>query len=241
MIIFQKKLEKKMKINTELILCAGYGKRLNPLTLKKPKPLLKLNDLTLLENTINLIQNLGINKVKLNTFYLKNQINYFIKEKNFKIKIEIIEDGDVILNTGGGILNMIKSSKEEDFLVFNPDTVWSLDYLDSIKKMQLYYFSKKIENILMVVNKNLSFDKELKGDFDLLDNKLKKKDLNNYIFTGCQIVSKKLFTSKKNKNFSILEIWNNLINKNRLFALEDKNNFYHVTNLEVYEKLLKDY
>ena len=93
----------------------------------------------------------------------------------------------------------------------------------------------------MVVNKNLSFDKELKGDFVLLDNKLKKKDLNNYIFTGCQIISKKLFTSKKNKNFSISEIWNNLINKNRLFALEDKNNFYHVTNLEVYEKLLKDY
>ena len=66
-----------MKINTALVLCAGYGKRLNPLTLKNPKPLLKLNNLTLLENTINLIKKLGINEIKLNTFYFEGS------DKNF--------------------------------------------------------------------------------------------------------------------------------------------------------------
>ena len=90
-----------MKINTALVLCAGYGKRLNPLTLKNPKPLLKLNNLTLLENTINLIKKLGINEIKLNTFYLKDQIKVFIEKKNFDVKIEIIEDGNEILDTGG--------------------------------------------------------------------------------------------------------------------------------------------
>ncbi len=70
-----------MKINTAFIMCAGYGKRLNPLTLKIPKPLLEINDLTLLENTINLIKNLNIEKIKLNTFYLKEKIEYFIKKK----------------------------------------------------------------------------------------------------------------------------------------------------------------
>jgi Nucleoside-diphosphate-sugar pyrophosphorylase involved in lipopolysaccharide biosynthesis/translation initiation factor 2B, gamma/epsilon subunits (eIF-2Bgamma/eIF-2Bepsilon) len=59
-----------MNIETALILCAGYGKRLNPLTLKTPKPLLKINEVTLLENTINLITKLGIKKIKINTFYL---------------------------------------------------------------------------------------------------------------------------------------------------------------------------
>ena len=71
-----------MKINTALILCAGYGKRLNPLTLEKPKPLLKINEITLLENCINLIQFLGLKKVIINTFYLKKKIENFIKEKN---------------------------------------------------------------------------------------------------------------------------------------------------------------
>lgn len=230
-----------MKINTALVLCAGYGKRLNPLTLKNPKPLLKLNNLTLLENTINLIKKLGINEIKLNTFYLKDQIKIFIEEKNFDVKIEIIEDGNEILDTGGGIFNMINSLNEENFMVFNPDTVWSIDYLNCIKEMENFYFSKKIQNILMVVNKDLSFDKNLKGDFDLFDNQLNKKKLNQYIFTGCQIINKKVFASIKNKSFSILQIWNDLIKENKLYGYESKNKFYHVTDLEIYNKLLKSY
>ena len=63
-----------MKINTALILCAGYGKRLNPLTLVEPKPLLKINEITLLENCINLIKSLGLNKIIINTFYLKKKL-----------------------------------------------------------------------------------------------------------------------------------------------------------------------
>ena len=230
-----------MKINTALVLCAGYGKRLNPLTLKNPKPLLKFNNLTLLENTINLIKKLGINDIKLNTFYLKDQIKIFIEEKNFDVKIEIIEDGNKILDTGGGIFNMINSLNEENFMVFNPDTVWSIDYLNCIKEMENFYFLKKIQNILMVVNKDLSFDKNLRGDFDLFDNQLNKKKLNQYIFTGCQIINKKVFASIKNKSFSILQIWNDLIKENKLYGYESKNKFYHVTDLEIYNKLLKSY
>ena len=230
-----------MKINTALVLCAGYGKRLNPLTLKNPKPLLKLNNLTLLENTINLIKKLGINEIKLNTFFLKDQIKIFIEEKNFDVKIEIVEDGNEILDTGGGIFNMISSLNEENFMVFNPDTVWSIDYLNCIKEMENFYFSKKIQNILMVVNKNLSFDKNLRGDFDLLNNQLNKKKLNQYIFTGCQIINKKVFASVKNKSFSILQIWNDLIKENKLYGYESKNKFYHITDLEIYNKLLKSY
>ena len=79
-----------MKINTAFIMCAGYGKRLNPLTLKIPKPLLEINDLTLLENTINLIKDLNIKKIKLNTFYLKEKIQYFIKRFFFRYNIIII-------------------------------------------------------------------------------------------------------------------------------------------------------
>ena len=98
------------KINTELILCAGYGKRLNPLTLKTPKPLLKLNNISLLENTINFINDFGIKNILINTYYLKGQIEEFINKKNFNCKINLIEDGNSILDTGGGILNLIKKS-----------------------------------------------------------------------------------------------------------------------------------
>jgi MurNAc alpha-1-phosphate uridylyltransferase len=82
-----------MKINTALILCAGYGTRLNPLTLKEPKPLLRINEITLLENCIDLIKSLKIKKIIINTFYLKEKIENFISTKNFDINIEIINDG----------------------------------------------------------------------------------------------------------------------------------------------------
>ena len=129
-----------MKINTALILCAGYGKRLNPLTLTKPKPLIEVNNITLLENTINLIKKLNIKKIKINTFYLKNQIENFILKKDFDLDIEVINDGDQILDTGGGILNLVENSNENDFIVFNPDTIWNSKYLQTIKEMEKFLF-----------------------------------------------------------------------------------------------------
>ena len=229
-----------MKINTALILCAGYGKRLNPLTLERPKPLLKINEITLLENCINLIQFLGIKKVILNTFYLKEEIENFISVKKFNLNIKIINDGKEILNTGGGILNMINSSNESDFLTLNPDTVWDKSYVRIVQNMEKFYFSNKIKNILLLVNKNLSFDKKLKGDFNLVANKIKRNDQNDLIYTGCQIINKSLFESYSVNNFSISEIWNELISKNKLYGYESSEEFYHLTNLKVYEELLKN-
>ena len=229
-----------MKINTALILCAGYGKRLNPLTLDDPKPLLKINEITLLENCINLIKSLGLKKVIINTFYLKEKIEKFIKSKNFDLDIKIIDDGKKILNTGGGILNMINSSNESDFLTLNPDTVWNKNYEETIKDMEKFYFSKKIKNILLLANKNLSFDKELKGDFNLLENIIKKNSQNDLIYIGCQIINKSLFESLAVSSFSISKIWNELINKNELYGYESLEEFYHLSNLEVYEELLKN-
>tara|TARA_B100001121_G_C18545684_1_gene552896 strand:- start:196 stop:885 length:690 start_codon:yes stop_codon:yes gene_type:complete len=226
-----------MRVKTAFILCAGLGKRLNPMTLDTPKPLLKLNDETMLEKCINIILELGINKIFLNTFHLGNQISEFIKNKKFPIDIQIINDGNEILNTGGGILNMIKNSQDENFIIFNPDTLWSLNYLDEINNMQNLYFSNNLDNILLCVKKNLSFDKNLKGDFNLVNHSLRKNKDNDFIFIGCQLLNKSLFDSYKLCNFSISEIWDELLNKNELKGFESINKFYHLTNLETFKKL----
>ena len=229
-----------MKINTALILCAGYGKRLNPLTLTKPKPLIEVNNITLLENTINLIKKLNIKKIKINTFYLKNQIENFILKKDFDLNIEIINDGDQILDTGGGILNLVENSNENNFIVFNPDTIWNSKYLQTIKEMENFYFNNEVQNILMVVNKQISYDKNLKGDFSFKLNKLLNYEDRNYIFTGCQIINKGLFSNYKNTSFSISKIWNELINDQKLYGFESLNEFIHITNLKIYNKLIKN-
>ena len=229
-----------MGIKTAIILCAGYGKRLNPLTLEKPKPLLDLFSKTLLEHTLNLVEKLNIKKVKLNTFYLPKKIENFFINKNFKLEIDIIHDGEKILDTGGGIFNMIKNLNDEDFLVFNPDTFWDENYLEYIEKMEKLYFNHNIKNILLTVHKNLSFDKNLNGDFNLNINKLSRENPRDFIYTGCQILNKKLLSNFSNSKFSINDVWNTLIKENNLFGFESKNKFIHVTDIKVYESLLKN-
>ena len=229
-----------MKIKTALILCAGYGKRLNPITLTTPKPLLKINEITLLENCINLIRSLGINKILINTFYLSEKIEEFLKDEKFNLEIKIINDGSDILNTGGGILNMINSSNETDFIIFNPDTVWSKNYKKYIEDMEKFYFLNKVKSILLLANENFSFDKNLKGDFNLKKNIIKKDKLNCLIYTGCQILNKSLFDLYEVSNFSISNIWNELIKKDELYGFESLEDFRHLTDLNIYKQLLKN-
>ncbi len=229
-----------MKIKTALILCAGFGKRLHPLTSKTPKPLLKIKNITLLERTLNIIKQLEIKNVKINTFHLENEIVNFLSNYKSNINIDIIKDGKDILDTGGGIINLIKSSSENDFIVFNPDTIWDLKYKDELEKMIEYYYSNKLNNLLLVVNKNKSFDKRLKGDFELKNKNLVKHKEKNYIYIGCQIINKKIFQNITKKSFSISKIWNTEIDKNNLNGFESKEDFIHVTDLEIYNKLTKN-
>jgi len=228
-----------MKIKTALILCAGFGKRVHPITNNTPKPLITYKNITLLENTINLLIDLKIENIKINVFYLKEKIIEFIKNKKFPIKIEIIEDGEIILGTGGGALNLINSTNEKDFLIFNSDTVWNSSYLKSIIEMEKFYFDQKIKSILLIVNNSFSFDKRFNGDFEFKDNILIKEKINNFKYTGCQIINRELFLDKRITYFPISEIWDTLLKENKLYAFEYSGEFKHLTDLEIYNKLFK--
>jgi MurNAc alpha-1-phosphate uridylyltransferase len=83
----------------------------------------------------------------------------------------------------------------------------------------------------------LSFDKNLSGDFDLTDNLIIKNNDRKFIYTGCQIISKKLLSDYKDKNFSISNVWNDLIKKKELYGFETTEKFYHLTDLETFKKL----
>ena len=226
-----------MKIRTALILCAGYGKRLQPITNDIPKPLLKVKNTNLLDNALNFVQSLGISNIKINTFYLSEKIQNFIESKNYHLNIDLVSDGEKILDTGGGIFNLIKQSEDEDFLILNPDTLWNSNYINTFNKMEKYYFKNNVKNLLMVVNKNKSFDNRFKGDFSLNKNKLSKEIKNEFIYTGCQILNKKVFQNINSNIFSISKIWNDLIDNKELYGYESFNEFIHLTDIEIFKKL----
>ena len=221
-----------------MILAAGYGKRLNPITLKYPKPLLKIGENTLLSNTLNFLEKIKVDKVVINTHYLQEQIVEYLGKKKFNLDITIVNEKEKILDTGGGILNILKHF-EDNFICINPDTIWNSSYIEEFKKMEHDFNNSKKKCSLLVVNKQKSFDKNLKGDFNLQNGLISrnKNEILNYIFTGLQIINKEIFSNINDEVFSINKVWDNLIERNELFALESEVHFVHVSTLDVYKKL----
>ena len=225
-------------IKKAMILAAGFGKRLNPLTLRSPKPLLKIGKTTLLSNTINFLEKFGIKEVVINVHYLGDQIIEYLNKKNFKLNITIIKEKEKILDTGGGILNALEYFSES-FLCINPDTIWNLNYIEELKLIEKKFYLNQEKCILLVVNKKKSFDKNLKGDFNIkngLINRKKDPDL-KYIYTGLQIINPKVFLNISDKVFSINKVWDKLIENQQLYALESSIDFLHVSTLDIYKKL----
>ena len=226
-----------------MILSAGFGKRIQPLTLELPKPLLKIGEETLLSNTIKFLVLFGIEQIVINIHYLGEQIVDYINKNKFNLSINLITEKDKILDTGGGVLNAIHYFNNEPFLIINPDTIWSPNYLKELKSLEkLFINNKKNKCSLLTVNKKKSYDQSFKGDFNLKNNLLnrKKKDNLNYIYTGMQIIKPEVFSGFNMKIFSINKIWDKLIESNELYGIESNINFLHVSTLDIYKKLLKE-
>ena len=224
-----------MKIKHGMILAAGLGKRMQPITLKTPKPLIQIGEKNLLERAIELLINHGIDNIAINVHHLSDQIKDFINSKKYNAKIIISDEQSMLLDTGGGMLHATRSFKQP-FVAINPDTLWSDVYCNELKDLEDLYFKRKKPSLLLV-NKNLSFDTSFKGDFNLRDGEISRGNSNEFIFTGLQILDDSVFSSIKEKIFSMNQIWDYLIEKNSLVGHESKHMFYHLNTKEMYDKI----
>ena len=225
-----------MKIKHGMILAAGLGKRMQPITFKIPKPLIQIGNKNLLERAIELLISHGVEEIAVNVHHLPGQIKDFINKKKYKIRITISHEKDMLLDTGGGIHQATRSFKKP-FIAINPDTLWSKAYYNELKDLEDLYFQKK-KPCLLLVNKNLSFDASFKGDFNLNDGMISRDKSNEFIFTGLQILDQSVFSSIKDKKFSMNKIWDSLIKKNSLIGNVSKQKFYHLNTKESYDKIL---
>ena len=231
-------------IKKAMILSAGFGKRLHPLTIDCPKPLLKIGNETLLSNTIKFLEKFGIDQVVINVHYLGEQIINYLNKKNFNLAITIVKEKDKILDTGGGVLNAISYFSNKPFIIINPDTIWNLNYLKELSLMEEKILAnKKIKCSMLVVDEARSFDNNLKGDFNLKNNLINKKKKNSlkYIYTGLQIIKAETFSHIDEKVFSINKVWDGLIDREQLHGLKSEINFLHVSTLMIYKSLIKKF
>ena len=222
-----------MKIKKGMILAAGFGKRLQPLTKNCPKPMLEVHGTKLLEYSIKFLLDNDISEIIINTHYLHEQITEFIKKQYPNIAISHERE---ILDTGGGILNALSFFKNENFIVLNSDTVWVSDYANDLKKLIDIFEQGKKKAALLLTTKEKSFDKNLQGDFDINNLNFLTKNIKNYIYTGCQILNPVIFKNKTGI-FSMNTIWDELIKKDSLNGLISSVPFLHATNLNIYNQL----
>jgi len=228
-----------MKVKKAIILGAGFGKRMRPLTKKIPKPLVKIRGVTLLENSITFLGSLGIKHIVVNSHHLHKKIISFIRKNKFSSKVHVVVEKGKILDTGGGILNASKKFKNQTFFVLNPDTIWRKEYRKEFRKLEKVYLKNK-KPAMLLVSKSKSYDRSFKGDFNLNSkNEILRQKNNKFIFTGAQIINRSIFKKRKIKPFSMNKVWDNLIEKKKLLGVTSRQKFFHINSYKIYKKLNK--
>ena len=228
-----------MKIKKAIILGAGFGKRMRPITKKIPKPLVKIKGVTLLENSIKFLNSLGVKHIVVNAHHLHKDIVNFVKRKRFSSKVNVVVEKRKILDTGGGILNASRKFKKQIFFVLNPDTLWRRGYKNEFRKLEKVYLKNKKPTMLLV-SKSKSYDRSFKGDFNLNSkNEILRQKNNKFIFTGAQIINRSVFKKRKIKPFSMNKVWDDLIKNKELIGVASRQKFFHINSYKIYKKLNK--
>ena len=224
-----------------MILAAGYGTRMKNLTESKPKPLLKINNKELLRNNIDLFLTLGCKKIIINTHYLHDQIDNFVKEYYFKKNIKLIYE-PILLNTGGGIKNALNFLGNENFLVTNSDILWNEENKKDLLNFIREYPSIDTCKLLLIKEHNLRGLKKQTGDFTLKNNLIKrwKKNDQKLYYTGLQIINPDIFNLIKDKSFSLNKLWDMLITNKSLQGSLLNSKITHIGDINSFNQF-KDY
>ena len=193
-----------------MILAAGLGKRLNPLTNDIPKPLLKVGNQSLIERNIRSLLNYGFDEIVINVSYLGNMITEHVLEIFPNNKIIFSKESEP-LGTGGGIKNALKLLGDEPFMLINADIYHNIN-LAAVKTAPKYAHLVGVKNP----------EHNIQGDFSLDNNiVLARSELNDFTWSGISIINPTIFSQLQTQEMPF-DIWNSVlmqfINNNKITA-----------------------
>ena len=193
-----------------MILAAGLGKRLKPLTNDIPKPLLKVGNQSLIERNIRSLLNYGFDEIVINVSYLGNMITEHVLEIFPNNKIIFSKESEP-LGTGGGIKNALKLLGDEPFMLINADIYHNIN-LAAVKTAPKYAHLVGVKNP----------EHNIQGDFSLDNNVvLARTELNDFTWSGISIINPTIFSQLQTQEMPF-DIWNSVlmqfINNNKITA-----------------------
>ena len=216
-----------------MILTAGFGLRMLPLTKDLPKALIEVNGITLLENSINFLKKIGCTQIIINTHYKYLKINSFIRKRKDKNNIILIHENK-ILDTGGGVKNAIPYFNNENIIVINSDIYWIKKNIKDFKVLKKKFLKNQDPHLLLAKKNNVYGLKNKKGDFILKNKKIKRFQNGSEIlfYSGLQILKINIFDNFAMRKFSFNSIWDDLILKKQLNGDIMQSKLYHVGDLQ---------
>jgi N-acetyl-alpha-D-muramate 1-phosphate uridylyltransferase len=230
-----------IKVKQAMILAAGLGSRMKELTKEIPKPMIQVEDMSLIEKTIRYLKSNGIKKIVVNTCYKAEILEKFILSLEAIKDIEIIfSREEELLGSGGGIKNALPFFNNQPFYILNSDSI----FVDkdknnsSFKQLEVSWDPKKASMLLLLSKKEKSFGYWEKGDFNIeTDSKINQvAETRQYIYSGMALIDQRLFEHLPSESVAFPIDFKVLMQKNCLRGIIYDGNWYHIGDLKAFNE-----
>ena len=208
--------------HTAMIMAAGLGKRMRPLTATKPKPLIEVAGKALLDHVLEHLQIAGVKTVVVNVHYLADALEAHLRTRANGLDIRISDERDLLLETGGGLVRAAPMIDCDPFLAVNSDNYWVDGPADTLRLLASQWNGEKMDALLLLVPLARAQNHGGIGDFHMgRDGKVRRRERSHvapFVYTGVQMVSKRLLRDAPEGAFSTNILWDRAIEEGRCYG-----------------------
>lgn len=224
------------KVETAMIMAAGLGKRMRPLTATRPKPLVKVAGKAMIDHCLDKLWEAGVMKVVVNAHYLPDALEAHLQSVNYPFDIRISDERKQLMETGGGLVQAQALIDEDLFFCINSDNLWTDGPTNSLQRLVSRWDDQTMDALLLLVPQTSAHNYKGAGDFKLDDHGRITRRLPNrqapFIYTGIQLVSKRLLRDAPEGPFSTMKLWERAIAEDRLFGIVHEGDWFEVGSPE---------
>lgn len=219
-------------IDTAMLMAAGLGKRMRPLTATRPKPLVKVAGKPLMDHALDRLEAGGINKVVVNVHYLADTVEAHLKARKCGLDFAISDERAKLLETGGGLIRAKPLLGDKPFICANSDNLWIDGPQETLGMMQRIWNPERMDALLLLVPLARATCHTGPGDFHMDANgrlsRRKTAYVAPFVFTGVQILSPSLLVDPPGDVFSTNVFWNRAIEAGRLYGVSHQGLWFDV-------------
>jgi MurNAc alpha-1-phosphate uridylyltransferase len=207
---------------TAMIMAAGLGKRMRPLTATKPKPLIEVGGKALLDHVLEKLRAAGVRKIVVNVHYLAGALEAHLMSRDHGLDVVISDERDLLMETGGGLIKAAPLIDCDPFLALNSDNLWIDGPADTLKVLASQWDDSKMDALLLLVPQARALNHKGMGDFHMeRSGRLRRRERSHvapFVFTGVQMASKRLLRDAPEGPFSTNILWDRAIEEGRCFG-----------------------